>query len=259
MIAVAITLFFVLRGHRRKSAQSASNTRRCLTATPVPMWIFDRATLAFLDVNGAAVKQYGYTKGEFLTITLRDIRPASEQAIFNQYVAKEGRDSRKETTWKHCKKNGGLIFVQVKADNVSFKGRLCRLAMANDITETILAEESRKKAEAATREALSRFEALSSATNDAIRNWDIIDNQLKWNHGLRATFGYPAENSGVLWWFRRVHPDDRHEVKQCIREMAMGQPLNDPWNNSSGVTTVITNMCWTAAYSCLMKRGCRSG
>lgn len=215
-------LFYFLRKHRWRSTQSVREYHALFDSNPVPMWIFDPATLAFLDVNAAAIKHYGYSRASFLAMTLKDIRPASEHVALEESINRIGANTRDEMVWKHLKQNGDIIFVQVTADNVFFKKRVCRLAVANDITETLKAEERRKIAEQRSREALASFETLCSATNDAIRNWDMVQNKVRWNRGLLQTFGYDVEKTSVAWWFRRVHESDRPMAKQAIREIARG-------------------------------------
>lgn len=45
---------------------------------PLPMWIYDLKSLAFLEVNDAAVEKYGYSRAEFRKMTIKDIRPRED-------------------------------------------------------------------------------------------------------------------------------------------------------------------------------------
>src|ERR671931_1416929 len=100
---------------------------------PQPMWVYDCETLTFLAVNEAAVRRYGYSRQEFLGMTLRDIRPPEdvplvEKAAASPVVAKSGE-------WRHRLRDGTVIDVEVSSEAVTFAGRAGRLVVALDVTE----------------------------------------------------------------------------------------------------------------------------
>lgn len=102
-----------------------------------PKWIFDKDSLAFLAVNEAAVKLYGYTKEEFLRFTLKDIRPEWEIQRLERHVSEQALYGKNTGTWKHRKKNGDIMLVTVSAEDVLFKGKQQRLVTVTDITHTL--------------------------------------------------------------------------------------------------------------------------
>jgi len=117
---------------------------------PLPMWIFDFETLRFIAVNDSAIKHYGYSRKEFLCMTLYDIRPESEKTVYRKYREKIIRQKRQKTaadagTWKHRKKNGEIIDVEITRRPVEFQGKEAILILANDITERVRSEEILKK------------------------------------------------------------------------------------------------------------------
>jgi diguanylate cyclase (GGDEF)-like protein/PAS domain S-box-containing protein len=95
---------------------------------PLPMWIHDTESLRFLEVNGSAEHQYGYTREEFLSLTLNDIRLQQEDS---QRVQKNCIDPGNI----HLKKDGSQIYVKTCANDVSFRGRQAMFVVAEDITE----------------------------------------------------------------------------------------------------------------------------
>lgn len=110
------------------------------------MWIFDRQTLAFLDVNEAAVQHYGYTRHEFLSMTIKDIRPAEDIPVLLDY--RVGADHEQQASgvgnagvWRHCKKDGTLILVEITWSRVIYNGKDAVLVLAHDITQRKVAEE----------------------------------------------------------------------------------------------------------------------
>jgi diguanylate cyclase (GGDEF)-like protein/PAS domain S-box-containing protein len=100
---------------------------------PNPMWIFDPATARFLSVNDAAVKAYGYSRQEFLEMTLFDIRPNKEHAkLKNELTTSVWSDN---LVWRHRRKNGELFDVDISGHDVFFQGTPARFVLAMDITE----------------------------------------------------------------------------------------------------------------------------
>src|SRR5581483_11785481 len=101
---------------------------------PAPMWLFDPETLRFLAINDAAVAAYGYSKEEFLALTLDDIRPEQDRGVLRREPPDLGRRDE-GSLWRHRKKDGTVIEVMVVADTVEFEGRPVRVVLAQDVTE----------------------------------------------------------------------------------------------------------------------------
>lgn len=107
--------------------------------SPLPMWVYDYETLDFLDVNQTAVASYGYGKEEFLSMNIRDIRPPEEIGRLERTL----RETRKQEgavfrgIFRHRKKNGEIIQVDIKSNTIVFKGRRAKVIIASDITERL--------------------------------------------------------------------------------------------------------------------------
>jgi two-component system cell cycle sensor histidine kinase/response regulator CckA len=124
--------------------KSEEQYRMLFQANPLPMWVFDIETLRFLAVNDAALHHYGYTLSEFLSMTLNDIRPPEELPRFLhdiQVDQKQGFHDSYAEPWKHRKKDGTVIDVEISAHPIQFSAVAAQLVMVNDVTE-------RKKLEA---------------------------------------------------------------------------------------------------------------
>lgn len=112
---------------------------------PEIMYIFDPETYKFLEVNDKAIKTYGYTKKEFLSMTLKDIRPAEDIEKLELSV-KENKDNfKKRGIWKHIKKNGEQMLVEIKASNIIYNGVKAVLVIPNDVTDIVKKEKEIKK------------------------------------------------------------------------------------------------------------------
>jgi diguanylate cyclase (GGDEF)-like protein/PAS domain S-box-containing protein len=114
---------------------------------PQPMWVYDTRTLEFLAVNDAAIESYGYSRREFLSMTLRDIRPSDDVDAMEREVARR-EPKATGSEWRHVRRDGTVIDVLVFADEMPFEGRPGRLVVAVDITERTRAKSELERREA---------------------------------------------------------------------------------------------------------------
>jgi len=98
-----------------------------------PKMIFDKDTLRFLAVNNAALLLYGYTTEEFLHLTITDIRPAFEVAKLERHLEEHKFYGPNTGTWKHLTKDGTLLWVEVQAEDVVFRGDKHRLVTIRNL------------------------------------------------------------------------------------------------------------------------------
>lgn len=103
------------------------------------MWIFDRETLRFMAVNEAAIRYYGYSRDEFLQMTIADIRPPKDLPRLMQSLA--GQEEGPRGRWRHIRKDGSFLLVEVWSHLLEFQERPARLAVVEDVTERLRAEE----------------------------------------------------------------------------------------------------------------------
>jgi len=99
-----------------------------------PMWIFDTTTLHFLAVNDAAVRHYGYSRAEFLvSMTALDIRPTEDIALFLREMLGTRHHAKKER-WRHRKRSGKVIQVEITGREILFNGRIAEFVTVVDVT-----------------------------------------------------------------------------------------------------------------------------
>ena len=118
------------------SEESADAYQALFDRNPLPMWVYDSETLAFLEVNGAAVQQYGYSRREFLGMTIQDIRPAEDCADLASRVSGLAPELK---VWaaprRHIWKDGTIRLVRISSHPLRFAGRPARLVVAQDVTD----------------------------------------------------------------------------------------------------------------------------
>ncbi len=145
---------------------SEQEYRLLFQGNPNPMWVFDLETLAFLEINDAAIQHYGYSRNEFLSMTLMDLRAPGEEPVLPPGPelppagACPGAPAQVRIG-RHRTKPGAVIDVELQWSPMVFRGRLAALTLATDITE-------RRRAEQAVRESERRFRELFEASPDAI-------------------------------------------------------------------------------------------
>lgn len=155
VLASALFIFGLLRAAFRRERQTQEALRRqqagleqaerqyrlLFESNPLPMWIYDPESLRFLAVNRAALEKYGYSLEEFRAMRITDIRPTEEVPKLLESITALRSRYRRSGPWKHKRKDGTLILVEIFAHEIEYFGRPARLVLANDITERIHAEE----------------------------------------------------------------------------------------------------------------------
>jgi diguanylate cyclase (GGDEF)-like protein/PAS domain S-box-containing protein len=121
--------------------QSEIAYRLLFDSNPLPMWVFERTTLKFLAVNEAVCRQYGFSSQEFLTMTIADIRPEEDIPDLLEVTTNPVQGFQKAGGWRHRKKDGTVIHVEISSHDLNFHGIEAELIAARDITDRKVAEE----------------------------------------------------------------------------------------------------------------------
>lgn len=217
--------------------------RQLFEDNPMPMWVYDLTSLKFLDVNDAAIRHYGWSRAEFLSMTLRDIRPPEEIDVLEKDVAQLASSRRySRGVFRHLKKNGQAIYVQIQARPVRYHTGPARLVLAIDVTEKYQAEEALKQSE-------KRFKSLVQGGADLIA---ILDTEAVYQYvspTIKRILGFsPAQLIGKNA-FSFIHPDDNDIITRQFKTLLSKKrvqlaPLR--FRNAKGewhwIETTATNM-----------------
>ena len=104
-------------------------------SNPQPMWVFDIDTLAFLEVNEAAIRHYGYSRDEFLSMTIMDILPSEDSPGLHHGLERTGTSRGEVALIQHQRKDGTIIDMELVSHEMELDGRRARLVLATDISE----------------------------------------------------------------------------------------------------------------------------
>lgn len=193
---------------RRKLGESEAHYRLLFERNPQPMFVLDEETLRYLDVNDAALRHYGYTREEFLRMTAADLRPTDDVAQFHFAHSSDWPvDERRQ--FRHRKRNGDVIDVEIVRDFITYQGRPARLVLATDVTERL--------------EVSRRFE---SAFGDAPNGMAIVGTDGRWrqvNAAMCELLGREASElvGKTSRWV--THPDDRELVPTGMKDLLSGR------------------------------------
>lgn len=187
--------------------ESEERNRLIFQNIPIPAWVYDLETLAFLGVNDAAVETYGYGREEFLAMTIKDIRPPEEVPVLLETISRTDDSAHGDGLWRHSTRDGKLIEVQITSHPLAFGGRPAELVLAQDVTQ-------RNRIEAALRASEERFRTLATTANDAIVSADSGGRVTYLNSAAERLFGFvTAEAIGeplTILMPKRFH--DAHEA-----------------------------------------------
>jgi diguanylate cyclase (GGDEF)-like protein/PAS domain S-box-containing protein len=178
------------------------------------MWVFDAETLRFLAVNEAAVRQYGWSRGDLLARTVLDLLGADDRPAFLEELlvgTPAGLSGGPSPRRRHQTRDGAVLTVEVQTDPVVFEGRRAMLVLARDVTE-------REQLQAALDTTGDQLREAQSVAKVGIWEWNIVDNQVRWSDELYRIFGltpqiFPGTFEGYI---AVVHPDDRSLVEGAV-------------------------------------------
>ncbi|MGQ2985306.1 PAS domain S-box protein [Flavobacterium sp.] len=201
----------------KELSKSEEKYRALFHKSPLPAWLYDFESLGFIEVNDAAVDHYGYTREEFLAMTIKDIRPEEEIAALLEDIARvKIHPGSSHGSWRHRKKDGDIIIVEATAHSFAHDGRPVRLVIVNDITQKTIMEQKLMENQARLKEA----QAIGR-----MGYWDVdlTTGTHSWSDELYSIFGTEVPETGPskALFLSFIHPED-----QVVAEAIISQALN---------------------------------
>ena len=215
---------------------------------PNPLWTYDCETLKFLAVNNAAITKYGYSKEEFLSMTIADIRPEEDVPLLINSV-KEVRSQFYDSgrTWRHLKKNGDLMYVNISGHGIKHMGRDAELVMAHDITEQVKNQQIITLAK-------ENLDTLINNIEDHIwsidRKYNVLSINNSFRNIIRRGVGRDLEIGDSIFmpeftpeakqlWLKYYDRALKGEVVQFIDQIKL--PGNEPYFSETKLSPIFNN------------------
>ncbi len=193
--------------------------RLLFDANPEPMWVFDSETLRFLTVNNAAVRNYGYSQTEFLSMSLREIQSEEEFERFLGAVDPQpDRGASYAELWKHKRKDGTVIDVEVSSQPIILGEVKAQLVLAHDVT-------AQRRAEADVRAGKEQLQLLLDSTAEAIYAIDVNGTCTLCNAACLRLLGYSRDSEllgkNMHALMHHTRPDGRlYPLEECTIYLA---------------------------------------
>jgi PAS domain S-box-containing protein len=187
---------------------------------PVPMWVYDRQTLAFLAINRAAVELYGYSEDEFLAMTIEDIRfPEDLARLRSENERTKNERGRIELgEWRHRKRDGTAILVDLRIQSFIYLGHRAHLVVANDVTE-------HKRAARAIAESEERYRSLVAATSSVVWSADGAGRFPSPQPSWEAHTGQTSAEYEGFGWLDAILAEDRAHIEEAWRRACAAQSV----------------------------------
>lgn len=164
---------------------------RMFRENPQPMWIFSTKDFRFLEVNDAAIRLYGYSREEFLQITILDIRPPDDIPRVKENSQEAGTGTITSGQWRHYKKDGTLMYVRVEAFSTNYDKHPAEVVSIFDITEKYMAEEALIKQEELLQTMINSTENMVWAVNSQLQ-YIAFNNAFRHNSLLLNGINQPS-------------------------------------------------------------------
>jgi diguanylate cyclase (GGDEF)-like protein/PAS domain S-box-containing protein len=170
------------RRAEQRLRESEERYRLLFEGNPLPMWVYDFETLRFIAVNDTAINHYGYSREEFLRMTIAEIRPPEELPVMRAAMSELQKSSRSRV-FRHRKKDGSVFDAEVSSFEFESGGKRSRLVIALDVTE-------QRSAERRLRESEERYRLLFERNLAGVYRSTLKGRILDCNDALARIFGF---------------------------------------------------------------------
>ena len=204
-----------------RKERDASN-RTLFEQSPMPTLVFDRRTLRFLDVNGAAVRQYGWSRAQFLGMSLPDVQAADEQPAFGTLLATDQGPEIAGRSWTHLRADGSRIQVAVASHALTYAGEDAVMAVLQDVTHVEAAQRAMQDANSRLADLAAQLQARTADLTEVHRlarlgSWrrSLDGADVTWSDEMYELMSLP-QDAGVPAMkdvLARIHPDDHPALR----------------------------------------------
>ena len=203
--------------------EDADQYRQIFANNPQPTVIYDLETLAFLEVNEAAVKLYGYTRNEFLRMNIKDLHHLNDIPALLKDLELAKSTENPSGQWQQCLKSGEIIFVELTSLSINHLGRKARHVLVNNITKRKLAGEALQQSN-------QKLEAMISASPDGIGMVSLEGKLQLMSDKLSEMHGYSLQEKDDYIGnsiFNFIDPSDHKLLTDNIKKLIAGEDIHN--------------------------------
>ena len=195
---------------------------------PMPLYIFDFETLQIIDCNIEALYLYGYTREEFLKLTILDIRPKEDRELILEATASiEKYGTIHKKNWRHQKSNGELFYVEVTGHLIDYDGRKCSFVLITDVTDKMVLEKKEKEHTHFIETTLENL-PIGIAVNKIEEGTATLMNQK-----FAEIYGWPKEIlADFNTFYKNVYPDKKYRenlIQTIVSDIQSKDPARMNW------------------------------
>ena len=198
------------------SSSADERYRPLFALSPQPAWVYDRATLRFLEVNEAAVQHYGWSREEFLAMTIRDIREPAANRLLDEMLAITEGVSHHSATSSHRTRAGRNLHVEISSYPLDFLGRAARMVLVHDVTDRDAASRALAASEEKYRTVIEQLRDVFFRT-DPDGLWTFL------NQAWTTLTGHRVESTIGTGYLASVHPSDRRVLLDAMGPLLSGE------------------------------------
>jgi len=186
---------------------------------PIPIWLIDLHTQDFLEVNEAALRHYGYSREEFLKMNIIDLLADDNQLSPDQSMlsVKDLLSEGIKKRFRHVKKSGEIIDVEVNACLYDNHKRIAELVFIHDITTLLENERLAQMSAQKLLQSEKRFKALVQEGTDLLAIQSLDGRSTFISDNYKSILGYEPEELMAINSFDYLHEDDREKVVERIQ------------------------------------------
>ncbi|AYL94938.1 PAS domain-containing protein [Mucilaginibacter celer] len=229
VVITTLFLYYLIHSDNKKLEQGESQYRNMYEANPIPMWIYNEQ-LKIISVNDAAVANYGYTREEFMELSILDIRPPEDAEKVIESAKKMSYNQLNVSgNWRHIKKSGELLHVNISSHRIIFNNKPGILVMARNMTEVVTMQ---RKLEQANHELVEEKRKLKETQLiSGVAGWEFYPDTQKliWTDEVYEITGVARNDERPAFdiYIEHIFPEDRRLMLEGLQALiSLGVPLD---------------------------------
>jgi PAS domain S-box-containing protein len=181
----------------RALKESEERYRFLFENNPQAMFVYDTRSLSFLAVNDAALALYGYSREEFLAMSIADLEGGERTPVseMRERIARLPEYVNYPQAWRQRRKDGSLVDVDVSSHRIALGEWSARVVMARDVTDRARAEAERARLQQALESAANEWKGTFDAIESLVVLLDPTGRVTRLNRAAMELAGGPWEAS----------------------------------------------------------------